>query len=301
MIRLFIYPHAQPQLHESIPGFENTIPFSAAGRARHCEIVTDPALADYFYMGQVADKDAWQLHPNRWPYFTGNEAKHIVDCEGDYRDFDHPDWLAEAIITTGHVRLSSRAKFKRRFARPVISPLLMRLVNNPPAYTPPAERGFWFQGQMDMTHRIREKVHQAFVMAQVPGEWQWNSGWALYLSEDNPLVGDYLRKAMHWSHALCPIGEGPSVRLYEMAMLGRIPVLVGDYEPFGGEWHIRIGHHVDMASPEALATEMRDLIKLENSWMDGGNALLTECLARELRAYFADPTAYLLEWLRGRE
>lgn len=294
-IKLYVYPNARPQLHEGILGFEDTVPFSAAGRARHCEVVTDPAQADYFYMGQVADKDAWQLHPNRYPYFQGNEARHVIDLEGDWRDFDHPDWLAEAVITSGHVRLSSKQKFKRRFARPVISPLLVRLAKNPPPYTPPEERGFWFQGQLDVTRKLREKVWQAFELARVPGEWYWVNGWSLYRGENDPLVLDYLAKAQRWSYALCPTGEGPSCRLYEMALLGRIPILIGDYEPFGHDGYDFVVRWPSTHTAQDLALLMGDMI----GW-SVKPAVATMQYAGRLRAYFTDPTAYLLRWLKER-
>ena len=293
MIKLYVYPHAQQQLHESIPGFENALPFSAIGRAKHCMQVTDPAEADYFYMGQVADKDAWLLHPNRFPHFKGNEARHIIDLEGDWRDQDHSAWLQEAIITTGHVRLASVGQFKRRFARPVISPMLMRLVKDPPPYVAPTQRGFWFQGQPDFTHKVREKVAAALEQAQVPGEWIWVPGWSLYRGQEDQLVQEYLANARKWSYALCPVGEGPSARLYEVPLLGRIPILIGDYVPFGAEAVVRLGTN-DFV-PYTFKSLYEELVEEELFYHQRACQF-----ADLLRKYFEDPTAYLLEWLRGR-
>jgi hypothetical protein len=295
MIKLYVYSTAQPQLHEAIAGFEDTVPFSAVGRAKHCTIVTDPAEADYFYMGQVADKDAWQLHPNRFPYYTAYQdapRRHIVDLEGDWRDFDHPAWLQQAIITTGHARLLSQPHFKRRLVRPVISPMLMRLLREAPPYSNTEQRGFWFQGQPDFTHKVREKVAEALKRAAVPGEWVWVQGWSLYKDEQDPAVQSFLTSAQKWSYALCPIGEGPSARLYETVLLGRVPVLIGDYVP---ALNYELDHHFSaQADVELLASSLR-LIYHSDQYEDA----LTHALgyADLLRLYFKDPTAYLLEWL----
>lgn len=291
-IKLYVYPHASPHVHDSIAGFWNTVPFSAEGIATHCEL-TSPEQADYFYMGQIADKDAWLLHPNRFPYFECNEHRHIIDLEGDWRDQDHPDWLQNAIITTGHARLSSVAKFKRRFVRPVMSPLLMRLVKDPPDYVSPKARGFQFQGQRD-SRGLREKVRVA--LDPLPGYFWFNSTWGVYLNEDDPLVMEYIALALGWSLALCPVGEGPTCRLYEMAFFGRPLVLIGDYQVFAP--HKAMTVLIAQIPTELPVEEMTDrLLNVYYYVRDEPLAVLD--YRDELLAYFKDPTAYLLRWQRG--
>ena len=301
--KLYIYPHVRPTLHDQTPGFENAIPMTRCGIAGHFDVVTDPGAADYFWAGQIADRESWMLHPNRFPYFKGNESRTIFDLEGDWRDFDHPEWLSEAVIVTGHVRIDEfgrdRSKFKRRFARPVVSPLLLRLASQERYEEPWAERGFWFQGQMDFTKRYREKLNFAFQMAQVPGEYRINSSWALYADPEDELVKSYQAKARKWSYALCPIGEGPTCRLYEMALMERIPILIADYRPFGPNPNLIVRWSAEWPV-EKLAESMRELMDHGSGSFDLALQDQVRWYAIELRRYFSDPTGYLLEWMREK-
>jgi len=291
--KLYVYPHVGPQLHETTAGFENSIPMNKVGRERNCEIVTDPAKADYFYAGQVAWQHFPELGPHSFKYFAGNESRHIIDCEGDWRDYDQPDWLAESLVITGHVRVETAYKFKRRFVRPVISPLMMRLVKNPPSFTVPVAKGYWFQGQMDFTYQNRGKVAQALAKSGCPGEWYWNNAWGCYLPEDHEAATTYLSRAQHWSYALCPMGEGPTCRYYEMALLNRIPVLIADYVPFEGgifRWSMKL-------SVDELAAKMKAFY-LHSEAMDWFWQMKTMEYCTKLRKYFDEPTAYFLEWAK---
>jgi len=299
-IKLYVYPNAGPMLHESpgevAHGFSNTIPFSPKGIADHCELVP-PEQADYFYMGQVADKDSWLLHPNRFKYFDCNEHRHIVDLEGDWRDFDHPDWLKNSIITTGHARLSSLDKFKLRFVRPVMSPLLMRLVKNLPKYEPPAKNGFQFQGQRD-GKGLREKLYASLQASVMPHEFAFTNSWGCYLEENHPFVVSYLNLARKWSIALCPYGEGPTCRFYEMVFLGRMLVLIADYQVFA-EHKMMTGLVVRIATDDSVnVMASRLCYTYQNYSADEYSEVLD--YRDELLVYFKDPTAYLLNWLSER-
>lgn len=293
--KLYVYEHVGPSLHETTPGFENSIPMTAAGREKHFDIVNNPDNADYFYMGQVPDKHVALINHDRYPYLKGREARHIIDCEGDWRDYDQPELIRDSFIITGHARIQSLGNYPRRFVRPVISPLMMRLVKGPVELGPHERRGFWFQGQLDFTRRYREKVLQAVVAADVPGDWQWNGGWSCYADENSDIVKSYLEKARIWSYALCPVGEGPSCRFYEMALLGRIGILIGDYEPFeGGVVRWSISESVDY-----LASNLRQ-------WMNQSLARDDELKYKimgyrhRLLEYFNDPTFYFLRWAKNR-
>lgn len=295
--KLYISSNAKPPIHESISGFENSIPMCKVGIENNFIVTTDSSQADYFWAGQVKDTEAWLLHPNRYEFFEGNESRYIFELEGDWRDRDHPDWLRDAIVVTGHARLESESKFTRRFVRPVVSPLLLRLVRDLRQYTPPEQHGFWFQGQRD-SRGLRQKVWRALELAGVPHEFVFTPEWGVYLDEQHALARSYFAKAAHWSMALCPIGEGPSCRFYEMALFHRLLVLIGDYRVFAedvlGDGMRRLATGYTDAELGVLLAEMhRDMAKPNT--VDAVAGVIR--YANELRTYFNDPTAYLLRWL----
>lgn len=298
-IKLFIYPHAEPHVHDAMPEFVNTIPFSARGIAEHCEIV-GPHEADYFYMGQVKDTEAWKLHPNRWQFFKGNESRHILDLEGDWRDFDHPEWLAESVITTGHARIESQPRFERRFVRPVMSPLLMRLVKNPPEWKWPEVYGFWFQGQRD-SRGLRVKVEQALKLADVPHEFSFNDQWGCYWGEDDERVRSYYDNMKKWAFALCPVGEGPTCRFYEACLFGRLPVLIGDYLICGES---SVGIDFPPRPPTDMPVEKMVIALREISRVCSSPVAPFAPVKRYrddvLLPYFKAPTVWLLERLEDK-
>ena len=300
MKKLFVYPSANDMIHDATEGLENTIPFCKAGIEKNFDVVTEPSEADYFFMGQVADKNVWQLHPNRFEFFKGNEHRHIIDLEGDWRDYEHPEWLKDSLIITGHARLDSVGVFNRRFVRPVISPLLVRLVRNRPEYELPVKRGFWFQGQRD-SRGLREKVRQAVALTGLPYDYKYNDRWGVFLDSGHSLVKEYLEKACIWSHALCPVGEGPACRYYEMALLGRPAVLIGDYEVFNERsvlsaynFPIRIRTNESL---ELIASKLKEIYDGHNEANDISAAV---AYGAELQRYFDDPTTYYMNWLASQ-
>ena len=301
MLKLYLYPHAPQHVHDTISQYRNSVSFSIDGIVKHCELV-GPEQAEYFYMGQYADKYAWKLHPNRFEYFKGNESRHILDIEGDWANMDIPEWLRPCMITA--MNATVRERDWRVFIRPGCSMLLMDMLRREIPYRPPEKIGFYFRGQPD-PHGVREKLRCALLKSGLPHSFEFTNQWNAPTHTDNPEVRKFQDEMGKWSFALCPSGTGKkmTVRFYEACAMGRIPVVVGN-----NDW-----------LEERIASEFKfqtfaDVPEDElMGWLNGVFMIASRPeMLRELsetardyfndtvRGYFRDPTEYFLGWIKRR-
>jgi hypothetical protein len=298
-MRLYVYPHVEPPIHDSIVGFRGTTPFGGDGIEKHFTITNDPNQADLFWMGQYNEARLWLLHPNRFRWFEADPAKHVIDLEGDWRDGRFPDWLKRGIIITGNWDRGRYGLDWNILVRPIMSPLLMRLVRNPPEYKPPIKRLAWFRGQRDSLG-VRERMADALKLADIPHSIFFNEEWMVYAAEDSPGVRAYLSHMDAFFPALCPRGEGQATcRFYEACAFGRAPIVIannvlpgtGEYEC--ATWPAQLSDELDA---DALA---RGLLEL---WDDpfplAGYAY--NYFREVLIPYFRDPTEYFVQWALKR-
>lgn len=299
-IRLYKYDHAPGHVHDTIPAYRNSVPFSEDGIAKWCELV-EPKDAEFFYCGQYNDKTGWMLHPNRFDYFVGNEERHIFDLEGDHSEGLFLPWMRQSVITAMNAEPNHRNW--NCFVRPGCSMLLMDMVKRPirqMATPPPDENGFFFMGQRDPNH-LREKVHEAFRMARVPGEWVWRDKWNAVSDLSDPQVQEYERGLRRWAFALCPAGTGQmTVRYFEARALNRAAVVIADNLLFG-RYDDAPPLTMHMSAPVSqLANWFRYLYAVVQSqeWRQGPS--VSEFFSNEVRPYFEDPTCFFLGWLAER-
>ena len=301
MLSLFVYPHAPVPVQDSIESFRGTTPFGGDGIARHFSIVSDPEKADLFWMGQYADNKVWLLHPNRFPHFERWPERHIVDLEGDWRDAPFPEWLRPALVITSNWNTDRHGDWQRVFPRVIMSPLLMRLVRDPPPFEPPKERKFWFHGQRDPLG-IREKVKTALELSGLPYDFRFNDEWLCYVGESDARAASYVQAMRDNAFSLCIRGSGQNTcRFYETACFGRIPIIVSNHYGFGepefGVERIREDEPIKEISGQL---RVFNLMVSDTDAFAQCRAIYEEYFKSMMLPYFRDPTAYFLEWARNK-
>ena len=295
MQTIFIYPSAPRAIHDCIEGFFGTTPFGGDDITNHFRVVDNPKAADLFWMGQYNDKvkERWLLHPNRFAHFWDYPDKHVIELEGDWRDQDFPLWLKPTRIITGNAHPSHFEQGWRIFVRPVMSPLLLRLVRDPPDFRPPVQHRMWFRGQRD-SRGVREKLAQALQLSRVDHTFTFLENWSVYAPPDSEVAMTYCAMMKEYSTALCPRGEGMATcRFYEACAFGRTAVVVADNVLAGvppDGWPTRIPDGLSVEGMAAFLSSIYekphyDLCQLSRSYFDGW-----------LTPYFRDPTKMFLNW-----
>ena len=301
-MNLFIYPHAPAPVQDSIDGFRDTTPFSADGIARHFTITDDPAKADLFWMGQHTEQKLWLLHPNRFPHFEQWPEKHVCDLEGDWYASPFPHWIKPALISTSNWNTDRMDDDWRIFPRVIMSPLLMRLVRDPPSFAPPKEKKLWFHGQRD-PDGVREKVQVALEASGLPHDFRFNDQWLCYVDAADRRATDYVQAMRDNAFSLCIRGSGQNTcRFYETAAFGRLPIIISNHYGFGEPNDLippRIHEH---DSAEAIASQLIGWYKhLGDSDMHlRCERMYEKYFKGQMLRYFADPTAYFLEWAKSK-
>ena len=302
-MNLFIYPYAPAPVQDSIEGFRGTTPFGGDGIARHFSVVSDPEKADLFWMGQYADGKVWLLHPNRFPHFERWPERHVVDLEGDWRDSPFPEWLRSALVITSNWNTDRHGDWERVFTRVIMSPLLMRLVRDPPPFEPPKERKFWFHGQRDPLG-VREKVKTALETSGLPHDFRFNDEWLCYVGDGDARLASYVQAMRENAFALCVRGSGQNTcRFYEAAAFGRIPIIVSNHYGFGEPEFVtfRINETRSAAEMIVILKAMYNAAVEEAKWAnDACEDIYQRYFIERMLPYFRDPTAYFLKWAASK-
>lgn len=299
-IKLFKYDFAPPHLHDATPGYEDSVPFSEAGIAKHCELV-DPKDAELFYCGQWdnfmrVSLELHKPHPS-FDYFNGNEHRHVIDFEGDWIG-DFPQWTRPMIITA--MNAHPEHTNWNVMVRGGCSQLLMDMVKHPRPFTEPMKKGFFFAGQPD-PHGLRQKVLEA--LNGLGGvEWRWNSQWNAVTPIGESVVRKYEKDMLLHSFALCPggTGMGMTCRFFEACGLGRIPIVIADNWLFGATKDYKPFRHGASVSIPILANFFKELYRLPPSWIEHYCRQAHEFFEDEIKPYFDDPTLYFLKWAQAR-
>ena len=305
-LKLYIYPHAPEHIHDQIPQYVNTVPFSKIGIAKHCEIV-GPDEADYFYMGQYADTVLWQLHPGRFEFFKGREDRHIVDCEGDFRNKEIPEFLANSIVTA--MDAYEKHRYWKLMVRPGMSYLLADLIKRSceqaardrTVYVA-RKKQFVFMGQRD-SMGLRARMLEGLSLSGCPSVVRVNNSWGAQESTQSQFVGSYEDAMRESMFALCPCGEGIGVRFLEACYFGAIPILIDDHVPFCfndmkiPQWYFQINGG---ATPEYMAQAFNAIFSMDNDTLANVGFRAAMYFDRYVRPYLEDPTAYFLDWAKVR-
>lgn len=301
-LRLYKYPFAPGHVHDTIPEYRDTVPFSEDGIAKWCDLVP-PQDAELFYCGQYDHSGTyWQLHPNRFAYFTpdymadSTASKHVFDLEGDHSEQCFHPWLQSSIITAMNAEPNHRNW--HCFVRPGCSMLLLDMVRNPRLVSDPIKHGFYFRGQRD-PYGIREKLRLALELADVPHLFEFMPNWNAPTPVGHPDVQRYEAEMREWSISLCPSGTGQmSVRFFEACAMTRCPIIVANNLLFE-EGRVPILKILPTTTLKQMALRLERLYEVSQGvWgeMAAGAGALFEL---GIRPYFQDPTAYLLARLQA--
>ncbi len=293
-LKLYLYPHAPPHVHDSISAYRNSVPFSEDGIEEWCDLV-GPDRAELYYCGQYADRDRWMLEPVRFGLFDGNESRHVFDLEGDESHKSFRPWMRDSIITAMNAEPNHRNW--NCLVRPGCSMLLMEMVRSPPALSYPEGHGFYFRGQRD-PHGVRERLRQALLLSGVPHQFEFMPTWNAPTDPSHGDVQRYVREMRRWDMALCPSGTGQmSVRYFEACALRRCPVVVAENLLFEES-----SSHICRIAPSLTVEQMaRRLDAVYRADTEGVIILAAYAHSNfmvNIVPYFADPTLFMLARLQ---
>ena len=296
--KVYFYPDSRdPSLHEK-DGWVDCIPFSPQGIERYIDPTDNPEEAQLFYCGQFHDKDAWKLNPNKFEFFRGRESRHVFDIEGDWRGMDIPEWLQPCILTAMNTLEKNRDW--NIMARPGCSKLLVYLAREAPrGFSPPKRKQFFFRGQRDL-HGLRVRLGQLFAKSSLPGNYLFNESWGAVADVGSKMVADFQEMMRGSAFILCPAGEGQAtLRMYEACYYGRIPILIADClwtweDVTDVSFAFRI---LSQASYEEIGKGLADIFSISDSELEDRCRTAALYFEHIVRAYFRDPTLFLLTWL----
>ena len=316
-INLYIYPHAQPHVHDSDPHYINTVPLSYEGIKKHCNIVP-PQQADYFYMGQItndsiSNNSITLYDKHKFPYFEGNEDKHIWDYEGEGGQ-EHgaggepiPDWLHNSILTINGP-LKRYSNIKKMFIRPTFSHMLVDLAKMNESFSIPTEISMGFRGFIN--HNVRVVLANTLNQYKdIKSELYINNKWE-GPSESNSDIQKQYRNTMNNNIiSLCPRGSGiDSTRLFDSCYFTRVPVLISDHDFYivgDDHYDTRFFYRLcDLQNgqpglgEESLYNELSKIYNTNINELNERAVLARKYFDNVLREYFKDPTLYFLKWLQ---
>ena len=297
--KVYFYPSSRdPSLHER-DGYIDCVPFSPHGIERWIEPMDDPDQAQLFYCGQFHDKDAWKLNPNKFEFFQGRESKHAFDIEGDWRGMDIPEWLRPCLLTAMNV--PERNREWNIMARPGCSKLLVYLARESieKSFFMPPKRQLWFRGQKD-SRGLRERIIRIIERSGLSAETILNPLWGAQMQLDSSQTRDYQNNMCKSAFILCPAGEGQAtLRMYEACYHGRIPILIADCL-----WAWEDVTDISFAfkimpsmSDEEIAKMLASIFATSDSELEDRCRMAALYFEHVVRAYFRDPTLFLLTWL----
>jgi len=307
-MKLYIYPQASPHVHDGIAKYVNTVPLSQQGIQKHCQVVTNPKDADYFYMGQIREDSKVPLFKStgaEFEFYRGNEDRHIADIEGE-SGWDIPEWLQKCTITTmGPLK---QFKVKRLFTRPTFSTMMVDAVQDRREFAFPTKKAFGFRGCIN--HEWRSMLFKACESPildehKVSREVYVNSGWAGSAPTGHPIHQVYEELMLKHPLSLCPRGAGiDTTRTIETCFYRRAPVIVAD-KPF----HLTGEDQFDMSfcfqvigssSPEDMARSFVEIYKTPLEELRERADIARVYFDTIIRGYFKDPTLFFLTWLKNK-
>jgi len=291
-------------VHDQEEKYKNTVPLSAVGQERHCEIVP-PDEAEYFYMGQLSD--GVTIPPkDSYAYIEGNESRHICDIEGDWLGRTIPEWLEGCVMTMNGLRKEYVEKDLKIFTRPTFTFLFMDIISNNRRlrHTFNSNKSFGFKGHPDPLG-VRHKMLEACKMSEgsIKYDVKFNNKWEARASPNSKIVVDYCKEILSNTFSLCPRGTGvDTVRFFETCFLSRIPVVISDCRVYGHEYHVKNPFYFQMSSDLSPAEMLNELQKIQDTPLEELRQMsinAKEYFETCIRKYFEDPTLRFIEWLEG--
>jgi len=302
-IKVYKYPAAKPHVHDSIPDYNNCIPFSEKGISDYCSLVS-PQEADYFYMGQYSFDMDTDLNLDNFPYFKDFPEKHIIDLEGD-GGFGIPEYLWNSIITVNGPLAHYDDKIPNLFVRPTFSKLFVDICKN--RFESPEEcynRSVGFKGLINCQTRYDMFVNLHSSRGILDTEMQANPTWNGPSEVGSAIQENYISSLKKRAFALCPRGAGvDSVRLLEACYYGRIPILISDVD------YLLVDHkHSDTSfvrrviwdGKSDVAPILKDIVSVDEAIIREDQIKARNYFENTLRKYMNDPTSYLINWMQKK-
>ena len=306
-IKLYIYPNASDHVHDQIPKYQGVVPFSREGIKRHCEVVTDPYAADYFYMGQVREDSTVPLFKATGDEFCFRSQypdRHIADMEGE-SGWEIPSWLHDVKLST----MGALKKFNipQLVSRPTFSTMMVDSVKDFREFSFPTRKGMGFKGCIN--HPVRHRLMQAMELpaldeCKVSREFYVNSGWAGSAPTGHPIHAEYEALMLKHPLSLCPRGAGiDTTRTIETCFYGRVPVIIADQDfHLVGEDKFDTGFCFKIIgdlSPSEIAIQLiRIYSQTSIDELRERGAQARKYFDTVIRRYFEDPTLYFLDSLK---
>ena len=304
-IKLYVYPHAKPHVHDGIAEYVNTVPLSKKGIEDHFDVV-GPNDADYFYMGQLTNNASLNSYnQNSWQFLAKFPEKHICDYEGEGgQEYGAggvaiPDWLRKSILTiNGPLKTYGDLNI---FTRPTFSNLLVDIAKNRNEYfSVPKKKSVWFKGLINCTTRQLLTI----AMSRFEGEldFELNNKWSGPSQVDSEIQKNYIKKMNDNLISLCPRGSGmDSVRLIETCYYKRVPVLISDHDYFMvGEpgYDTSFCFRIISNDPADILNQVVEIYNRPIKELVERAEAAREYFEDVIRVYFNDPTLTFIKWLK---
>lgn len=316
-MKLYIYPHANIHTHDKIPEFVGTTPFCQTGIKKHCQVVTNPDDADFFYMGQVSDGNIDDptniLTEEKFDFLAGRELKHIMDLEGDFcadprfTACGHgrtvaPEWALKPIKSCAPTKHAHWVQ--PIMARPHVSQLLIFLSQNPETSDIefPEEVSFGFRGATGPL-QTRARLGALLPNSGIKSEIILNADWGGRKGLDSPAVSAYIDSLYRNLISLCPESScSATIRFYETCFFARVPVIVGEQMVMEeGDYDTSFLYKVNPeCSDEELLAQLQKIADTSHSELVEKGKAARQYFLDVVSKYFQDPTAYMLDWMKRK-
>jgi len=305
-IKLYVYPHAKPHVHDSIAEYVNTVPLSKKGIEDHFDIV-GPDDADYFYMGQLTNNVSLNSYnQNSWQFLNKFPEKHICDYEGEGgQEYGAggvaiPQWLRNSILTiNGPLKTYSDLNI---FTRPTFSNLLVNIAKNRnESFSVPQEKSVWFKGLLNCATRQLLTIAMGHFEGKL--DFELNNKWSGPSQVDSEIQKNYIKKMNDNLISLCPRGSGmDSVRLIETCYYKRVPVLISDHDYFMvGEpiYDTSFCFRIISNNPSDILNQVTEVYNRPIKELIERAEAAREYFENVIRVYFNDPTLTFIAWLNN--
>lgn len=304
-IKLWRYPNAKTPIHETIPDYENVVPFCAAGRDKWVEWVSENE-ADFLFLGQIRQEEPNPFPINQFPALSTHPERHIVELEGDFVEMPsgHPNAFREDF--PGTIRIACGAPHRWRgqtvFPRPSFSKYLIHAARNMHTIFPAASNhSMGFIGFNDQ-HSIRRKVASALT-GLPPAKFDFTCGWQGTVPIGHICRTHFENRMMECSMALCPQGNGvATARFYEACFYTRCPIIIGETMLLGeDEFDVSFAPQISAwLSVEQMRETLGKLYEMPLKEAQERGQKAREYFDAIVRPYFQDPTLEFLRWMQRK-
>lgn len=306
-MKLYLYPNIIPHIQDLYTPYRNSTPLSEEGIRKHCAVVSDPKQANFYYMGQISDRDKdgqfWEKTQQKFKMLEEDIDKHLFDLDGAFMERFAPDWMTE-LTKTGNCSKNNHYLNPNYCLRPPTTALLVYLgKENPSADIEyPDHKTFSFMGIKD-PYGVREKMLKAVDKLKLPGEYALTSKIHSHELPTSRPSSEYIKVLYENLISLCPTGiEHDTARFYEACFFGRVPVCIGNVkfvtdDSYKVDFPFKIPPEI---SVDQLAKELGKIYDTPISELIERGKAARNYFQQVIVKYYSDPTLFFLEFLKRR-